>query len=52
MPHHNAQSPQNNKAGAGSRMSHDQMERNFHNDRNKPINKGESTKSPNKRGSA
>lgn len=42
------QSLQNNKAGAGQRMNHDQMERNFHNDRDKAPFKGQSTTPPKK----
>ncbi len=50
MAHHqnptNPSKLQHNKAGAGQRMSHDQMERNFHNDRNKAEKQGESTTPP------
>lgn len=37
-----------NKGASGQRQSHQQMERNFHNDRDKPRVKGESTTPPNK----
>lgn len=36
------------KAAAGQRQAHDQMERNFHNDRDKPPVKGQSTTPPKK----
>lgn len=41
-------SPQNNHGGSGERVNHQQLERNFHNDRDKADVKGQSTKSPKK----
>lgn len=38
-----------NKGASGARQSHDQMERNFHNDRDKADVKGQSTTAPNKK---
>ena len=46
----NSEHLQHNKAGAGERMSHNQMERNFHNDRDKAERRGESTTPPHKHG--